>query len=43
MPDTRNLFFIEDANPGQVPVAIEGCNLLKSERCWMLCRRWMEA
>jgi hypothetical protein len=43
MPDASNLFLIEDANSGQIPVAIEGCDLFKRERCRMLCRRWMEA
>jgi len=43
MPDSRNLFFIEDANSGQVSIAIEGCDLFKRERCRMLRGRWMEA
>jgi hypothetical protein len=42
-PDPGNLFFVEDANSGQIPVAIEGCDLVTCERCRMLCRGWMEA
>src|SRR5581483_6235116 len=38
-PDGSNLFSIEDPNARQVPVAIEGGNLLARKRCGMLCGR----
>jgi hypothetical protein len=36
-PDTGNLFFIEDANVGQVSVAVKSCNLPRRERYGTLC------
>jgi hypothetical protein len=40
--DAGYLFFFEDANAGQVTVAIKGCNLLQSQNCGTLGRRGMK-
>src|ERR1700730_3551670 len=40
--DAGYLFFIEDANPGQVTVAIKSCNLLRGQSCRTLGRRRMK-
>src|SRR5580704_4154148 len=40
--DARYLFFIEDANAGQVTVAIKRCNLLRGQSCGALVSRRMK-
>ena len=40
--DAGYLMFIEDANAGQVTVAIKSCNLLRGERCGTLRSRRMK-
>ena len=40
--DADYLFLVEDANTGQVTVAIKSCNLLRGENCGMLGSRRMK-